>query len=76
MVSAVEGESFTNAQMVGIALAPKFTALLSIAGSLWIILEVLTEKDKQAMVYHRLLFALSTIDVIASSALFCCKFEG
>jgi hypothetical protein len=57
-------------QQIALALVPKFSAFLSVLGSSWIILEVLRDRQKQAMVYHRLLLALSVLDVIISTAWF------
>jgi len=62
--------ALTHAQQVGLALGPKFSGSLSILGSSWIIFEVLRDKKKQAMVYHRLLLGLSIFDVIISFAWF------
>jgi len=43
------------------------TAALSIFGSSWIIIEVLTERKKRELCYHRLHFCLSFFDVILST---------
>jgi hypothetical protein len=66
----VDTGSYSNALLKSLALIPKFTFVLSIFGSLWIILEVVSEKDKQKLVYHRLLFAFAVVDLIGSIGLF------
>jgi hypothetical protein len=59
--------SFNESQQVALALTPKITAALSILGSSWIVVEVLTQREKRGNVYNRLLFAMSFFDVITSS---------
>lgn len=58
----------THAQQVALALGPKFSAGLSILGSSWIILEVLRDRKKLGLIYHRLMLGLSCLDVVISSA--------
>lgn len=63
-------EAFSNAQLIALAIVPKISAVLSIAGSGWIILDVLNDKEKQELVYHRILFMFSAIDITATIGLF------
>lgn len=58
------GQSFSYAQEVTLAVVPKITGLVSLCGAFWIIIEVLTNKQKRRTVYNRLLLALSTVDAI------------
>mmetsp|Transcript_492 Transcript_492/g.808 ORF Transcript_492/g.808 Transcript_492/m.808 type:complete len:542 (-) Transcript_492:113-1738(-) len=73
---ASEGDDFmdtgnySDALLTSLAIIPKCTSVLSMAGSLWIVLEVLSDKEKQKLVYHRLLFGFSTMDLISSVGLF------
>ena len=46
---------------------PKYTASLSMFGSLWIVVEVLRDKKKRGLSYHRLVCALSVFDFVLSS---------
>lgn len=46
------------------------SALLSMIGSAWILLEILVDKKKRKKVYHRILFALSLFDFMASTCFF------
>ena len=62
--------SFSITQQVLLAVAPKVSASLSLLGSSWIIIEVLTDKLKNTTVFHRLLFAMSSFDIISSAAFF------
>jgi hypothetical protein len=57
---------FTPSQQVALAVIPKFTGFLSILGSSWIIVEVLTQQTKRENVYNRLLCAMSIVDVTVS----------
>jgi hypothetical protein len=59
--------SFTEGQQIALAVTPKITASLSILGSAWIVVEILTVPEKRANVYNRLLCAMSINDVILSS---------
>ena len=62
--------TFTPGQQTALAVTPKITGLLSIMGSSWIVVEVLTCKSKRKNVYNRLLFAMSFFDVMYSSWMF------
>jgi hypothetical protein len=46
------------------------TALLSVVGSAWIILEVLTDKKKRGLAYHRIVLGLCIFDLLSSFWLF------
>jgi hypothetical protein len=54
----------TPGQQVALAVTPKITSFLSILGSSWIIIEVLTQRTKRENVYNRLLCAMSFFDVL------------
>lgn len=62
--------AWTKTQQIIVALLPKFSSVLSLFGSIWIITEVLTDKDtnrrKRNHPYHRLLCAMSIYDVLES----------
>ena len=62
--------NMNRAQQATLAITPKITGLLSILGSSWIVVEVLTQKNKRNNVYNRLLCAMSFFDVLSSIALF------
>ena len=57
-------------EQVALALCPKFSGALSIFGASWIIFEVLRDRKKRGMVYHRLLLSISVIDALTSVAWF------
>jgi hypothetical protein len=59
-----------TAQEATLAITPKITGLLSILGSSWIVVEVLTQKNKRNNVYNRLMCAMSFFDVMSSFAIF------
>jgi hypothetical protein len=59
-----------TAQEATLAITPKITGLLSILGSSWIVVEVLTQENKCKNVYNRLMCAMSFFDVMSSFALF------
>ena len=58
---------FTREQQTALAVIPKITASLSIIGSVWIVVEVLTTKEKRHNVYNRLLCMMSLVDCINSA---------
>lgn len=66
--------SFSYAQKVSLAIIPKITSALSIIGSCLIIYHISrkrkTQRDAQREVYHRILFALSTCDLLGSIGYF------
>jgi hypothetical protein len=62
--------AFSRSQQVALAVAPKITAALSMLGSSWIVVEVLTQRTKRENVYNRLLCAMSIVDVITASCYF------
>jgi hypothetical protein len=62
--------AFSRSQQVALAVVPKVSGALSMLGSSWIIVEVLTQRTKRENVYNRLLCAMSILDVIVSSWLF------
>lgn len=53
-------------QRIALAIIPKFSSVFSLFGSIWIIVEVATEKTKRQVPYHRLLLAMSVYDVLES----------
>ncbi|CAJ1954860.1 unnamed protein product [Cylindrotheca closterium] len=53
-------------QEVALAVVPKVSSVFSLFGSIWIIVEVATEKTKRGVPYHRLLLAMSVYDVLES----------
>jgi hypothetical protein len=61
---------WSRGQKAALALIPKFSSVLSLFGSSWIIIEVLTDnnpsKPKRYHPYHRLLLAMSVYDVLES----------
>lgn len=56
----------TLGQQKLLAILPKLTGLLSLLGSGWISIEVLSEPKKLQKVYHRLVLAMSLYDVMQS----------
>ncbi|KAG7342891.1 hypothetical protein IV203_020836 [Nitzschia inconspicua] len=62
--------SWSYTQKAVLAVIPKITSILSLLGSGWIIIEVLTDtsgpRPKRQHPYHRLLFAMSVYDVLES----------
>ena len=61
---------FSRTQQVALAIAPKVTSVLSLFGSGWIAIEVLTKRSKRTNVYNRLLCAMSLCDILVSSWFF------
>lgn len=63
---------WNHAQQVALAIVPKFSAVFSLFGSIWIVVEVLTgtnpqdNKPKRQHPYHRLLLAMSIYDILES----------
>lgn len=57
---------FTRGQQIALAVIPKITGSLSVIGSVWIVVEVLTTKEKRHNVYNRLLCMMSLLDCITS----------
>jgi hypothetical protein len=53
---------WTRAQRTILALTPKFASVLTFLGSSWIIVEVVTSKQKLSHPYHRLLLMMSVYD--------------
>eukprot|EP00533_Pseudo-nitzschia_delicatissima_P007475 CAMPEP_0116084458 /NCGR_PEP_ID=MMETSP0327-20121206/3812_1 /TAXON_ID=44447 /ORGANISM="Pseudo-nitzschia delicatissima, Strain B596" /LENGTH=178 /DNA_ID=CAMNT_0003575403 /DNA_START=87 /DNA_END=619 /DNA_ORIENTATION=- len=49
-----------------LAIAPKFTALLSICGSLGIVLKVLFNESRRKKTMHRIVLGMSICDILAS----------
>mmetsp|Transcript_37692 Transcript_37692/g.91549 ORF Transcript_37692/g.91549 Transcript_37692/m.91549 type:complete len:605 (-) Transcript_37692:289-2103(-) len=58
--------SMTNEEEVALAIVPKVSSVFSLLGSVWIIIEVATERTKRGVPYHRLLLAMSVYDVLES----------
>ncbi len=67
---AVVMSDMNYTQQVVLAITPKVTALLSVLGSSWIVVEVLTQPSKRNNVYNRLLCAMSFFDIMSSIAIF------
>jgi hypothetical protein len=61
---------FNRTQQVALAVTPKVTASLSILGSSWIVIEVLTQKSKRHNVYNRLLCVMSCFDIATAVWMF------
>ena len=57
---------FDSSQEKFLGILPMISGFLSLLGSGWIIVEVLTTKAKLYTVYNRLLLAMSIVDVMAS----------
>lgn len=55
---------------LALAVTPKVGASLSLMGSLWIFFEVLTDREKRSMVYHRIIFMFALFDILESSITF------
>jgi len=51
---------------MALAIVPKVSSIFSLFGSMWIIIEIATEKNKRRVPYHRLLLAMSVYDVLES----------
>lgn len=63
--------SFTEAQQRAIAIAPKFTSVLSVFGSGYIINEVIFRKRRgQSASFYRILLGMSLADLISSATFF------
>jgi hypothetical protein len=61
----------TTGRQMTIAIIPHFTAALSFFGSLYIVIDILRDKNKlQKMTYHRLMLGMSISDLLASFFLF------
>lgn len=60
----------SHAQEVALAIAPKVGGGISILGSLWIFWDILTSREKRQQVYHRIMFMISSFDIIVSSGAF------
>lgn len=58
--------TFSYGQQVLLALVPKFSSSLSILGSFWIVVEVLTRRSKRKNVYQRLMLFMSANDIMVS----------
>ncbi len=61
---------FNRSQQVAVAIIPKVSAALSIFGSSWIMIEVLTQKSKRGNVYNRLLCTMSVFDFTTAAWMF------
>ena len=57
-------------KQVALATLPKLSGTLSIFGSLWMIVEVITTPSKRSRVFHRIICSMSIVDLLASSAFF------
>jgi hypothetical protein len=69
-----EGESSSSdgftARHVAISVIPHFTGLLSVLGSLWIIIDILRDRRKKLQrTYHRTMLGMSLSDVMGSAAM-------
>jgi hypothetical protein len=63
---AGEPQDWSYAQQVTLAVTPKISSLFSLAGSSWIIAQVLCSDQKRHHPYHRLLLAMSVYAAAAS----------
>ena len=59
-------ETMNDTQDAVLAILPKFSAALSVAGSTWILVEVASNRAKRRQVYHRLLASMAAYDVLVS----------
>jgi hypothetical protein len=66
MYNFQEKMPYTLEEEKALAIAPKITALFSIFGAGYIIVDVLRERKKLRETYHRLLLAMSASDLVAS----------
>ena len=57
---------FSEAKRATVAIVPKISGFLLLCGSSWIIVEVLTSKNKRKTVYNRLLLSMSIMDAAVS----------
>jgi hypothetical protein len=62
--------SFNRAQQVILAVTPKISSCLSLFGSSWIFVEVITTTSKRKILYNRLLCVMSGFDIITGIWLF------
>ena len=60
----------TTRQLVALALVPKVSGFLSICGSSWIVIEVVTTETKRCRVFHRIMCCMSIVDLLSSVAYF------
>lgn len=58
--------AWTQSQQIALAVVPKFSSILSLLGSTWILVEVLTGKGKLRQVYNRLLGMMALYDILES----------
>ena len=61
---------FTERQLVSLAVAPKITSMLSVIGSIYIIVKVLRSSRRRSRSRHRLLVGMSFCDCFYSFAFF------
>ena len=57
---------WSRGQQIALAVTPKISSVFSLAGSSWIVWEVLTSRQKRNHPYHRLLLAMSAYDAAES----------
>mmetsp|Transcript_22506 Transcript_22506/g.55690 ORF Transcript_22506/g.55690 Transcript_22506/m.55690 type:complete len:462 (-) Transcript_22506:89-1474(-) len=62
-------EGYTT-ESIALAVAPKVPALLSLAGSIYIVWSVLSAREKRGSIYHRLMLGLSVSDILSSHIYF------
>lgn len=58
--------ALSRQQRIWLAILPKVSSIFSLFGSMWIIIEVASERRKRSAPYHRLLLAMSVYDVLES----------
>lgn len=66
--------AWSRRQQIVLAIVPKVSSILSLFGSFWILIEVLTDKSrlpKRRHPYHRLLLGMSVYDILESVWNFC-----
>ena len=61
----------STSQRLALAVAPKVGGVMSVGGSLWIVVEISSLPRQKRQVYHRLLCMMSAVDIIVSTAAFC-----
>jgi hypothetical protein len=64
-------KTYTKLQQIALAVAPKCTGFLSAVGALWILIEIATHDTKRNRVFHRLIGAMTMVDLLGSMAFFC-----
>jgi len=69
-MAADNEDVYYTAQSKILAITPKIPALLSMAGSIYIVQNVLRHKEKRRSIYNRLMLGISISDILASHSYF------